>query len=176
MPETAAPTDLNDINLTDEAVALDYASKCPLAMRMAFGDNLKAMLLSVISRERARCKRVLAMGARYYEQQVRSIEGMIQSAIMGGSPARAEQLGVKRAETIAMARAVTAAVQVIGREPGGCPKCGGTKMVPSAVAMASGQRALLPCPSCVPPQAGAAADSATDAASSSSSDAAASPG
>lgn len=153
MPNEPKPEiDLNDINLKDDVVAEAFAKKCPPEMRLAFGENLRGLILSVTSRERARVKTVLQLGVRFNSQQVRGIEASIQAAIALGDNPKANALGVKRVEAIARVLAISSAVKVVGLEPGGCTRCGGVKMVPATVAMPGGQKPMLPCPVCVPAQ------------------------
>ena len=154
-PKNGEPeVDLDDVKLRDDEVAaalVDALVEVPFRMR--FGDVLRSIAMAAAHRERRRCQVALRMGAIYNQRIVGQLEGQITQTISVGG--RDDGSLVRRKiEHTAMAKALEAAVGVVGQPPGACQKCGGTKAMPSAMVLPGGQRALVPCSSCVPPNSG----------------------
>jgi hypothetical protein len=143
--------ELDNPNLTDDQVADAYISQLPPTMRLALGENLKALIKNVTDRERKRCARILHHGVRYQEHLVQQVEAQATAAIAAGQVAQAEQLSARREPFIQSAKALAAAVKIIMQEPGSCRTCGGSKMAPTNIVLAGGQRPMVPCPACVRP-------------------------
>ena len=155
-PKNGEPeVDLDDVKLRDDEVAAALVDTLvELPFRMRFGDVLRAVAMAAAHRERRRCQTTLRMGSIYNKRIVGQLEGQVAARIAAGG--RDDGALIKRKiEHVAMAKALEAAVAVVGAPPGACERCGGTKAMPSAMVLPGGQRALVPCSSCVPPNSGA---------------------
>lgn len=145
---TKKEVDITDKDLPDEKVADLFTSGLPAAIRIAVGQQLRAVIVQAIRRERLRCSGLLAEGVQYHKATKARVEGGLQAAQLAGNDQAIQQLGMQRLQIVGAIEALMGAEQIVEIEPGACETCNGMSVVPSSVRLPDGRVMPVQCPGC----------------------------
>lgn len=143
---------LDDLESPDGSVADEFTRQLPEALQITFAPAVRAMVLAAIERERRRCVSMVLRGIFYHRERADSFESAILRALNANDERAAASLGAQRMVEASAAGVLMSMRRAIEKLPGACATCGGTKLVPLAVAAPDGSPAMGPCPACAQPQ------------------------